>query len=190
MSFDAKNFLRTVALTGEGSASPGDAAASGAGASAPGVNTIAELVADLLSATDLVGVGEREGRRHDQRVDEGHPHLGGGRHARPVGVGEVEPRHEHPGVRQAHPAHDVVEAVVVVHLAVRVHDGVDVTGDRFGDVRSSIVPAVLAAYPRCSFKQAFSALFADQASRKPTCPAAGMAAAGMLEEIARAPFDS
>jgi type IV pilus assembly protein PilB len=54
MSFDAKNFLRTVALTGDGAASPGDAAATAAGASAPGVNTIAELVADLLSATDLL----------------------------------------------------------------------------------------------------------------------------------------
>ncbi len=68
--------------------------------------------------------------------------------------------------------------------------GVDVTGDRFGDVRLSIVSAVLAAYPRFSFKQEFSALFADQASRKPTCPAAAMAAAGMLKEIAQAPFDS
>jgi hypothetical protein len=68
--------------------------------------------------------------------------------------------------------------------------GVDVTGDRFADVRSEMVPGVLAAYPRLSFKQEFSALFADQASRKPTCPAAVMAAAGMLAEIAQAPFDS
>jgi hypothetical protein len=30
----------------------------------------------------------------------------------------------------------------------------------------------------------------DQASRKPTCPAAEMVATGMLEEIAQAPFDS
>jgi hypothetical protein len=30
----------------------------------------------------------------------------------------------------------------------------------------------------------------DQASRKPTCPAAEMIATGILEEIARARFDS
>jgi hypothetical protein len=68
--------------------------------------------------------------------------------------------------------------------------GVDVTGDRVGDVRSGVVSGVLAAYPRLSFKREFTALFVDQASRKPTCPAARMAATGMLEEIALAPFDS
>ena len=68
--------------------------------------------------------------------------------------------------------------------------GVDVTGDRFADVRSEIVPGVLAAYPRLDFKREFAARFADQASRKPTSKAAEMAARGMLEEIAQAPFDS
>ena len=68
--------------------------------------------------------------------------------------------------------------------------GVDVTGDRFTDIRPAIVPGVLAAYPRLDFKRAFAALFADQASRKPTCPAAEMAATGMLEAIAQAPFES
>jgi hypothetical protein len=68
--------------------------------------------------------------------------------------------------------------------------GIDVTGDRFADVRGSIVPRLLAAYPRLDFKREFTALFVDQASRKPTCPAARMAATGMLEEIAQAPFDS
>jgi hypothetical protein len=68
--------------------------------------------------------------------------------------------------------------------------GIDVTGDRFADVRPAIVPGLLAAYPRLDFKREFTALFVDQASRKPTCPAAQMAATGMLEEIARAPFDS
>ena len=68
--------------------------------------------------------------------------------------------------------------------------GIDVTGDRFMDVRPAIIPGLLGAYPRLDFKRAFSALFADQASRKPTCPAAAMVATGMLEEIAQAPFDS
>ena len=68
--------------------------------------------------------------------------------------------------------------------------GVDVTGDRFNNVRADIVPAVLAAYPRLDFKRKFTAAFVDQASRKPTCRAAEMVAAGMLEGIAQAPFDS
>ncbi len=68
--------------------------------------------------------------------------------------------------------------------------GVDVTGDRFTDLRPAIIPGLLGAYPRIEFKREFSALFADQASRKPTCPAAAMVATGMLDEIAQAPFDS
>jgi hypothetical protein len=68
--------------------------------------------------------------------------------------------------------------------------GVDVTGERLTDVRSAIIPAVLAAYPRLDFKREFSARFADQVLRKPTSLAAEMAARGILEEIAQAPFDS
>jgi hypothetical protein len=68
--------------------------------------------------------------------------------------------------------------------------GTDVTGHRFADVRAAIVPGLLAAYPRLDFKREFSSLFVDQASRKPSCPAAAMVARGMLEEIAQAPFDS
>ena len=68
--------------------------------------------------------------------------------------------------------------------------GVDVTGERFTDVRSAIISAVLAAYPRLDFKREFSARFVDQVSRKPTSQAAKMAARGILEEIVRAPFDS
>ena len=68
--------------------------------------------------------------------------------------------------------------------------GVDVTGERFTDVPSAIIAAVLAAYPRLDFKREFSARFVDQVSRKPTSLAAEMAARGILEEIAKAPFDS
>jgi hypothetical protein len=68
--------------------------------------------------------------------------------------------------------------------------GTDVTGHRFADIRPAIIPALLAAYPRVDFKREFTALVVDQASRKPTCPAAMMVAAGMIEEIAQAPFDS
>ena len=68
--------------------------------------------------------------------------------------------------------------------------GADVTGHRFADVRPAIIPGLLAAYPRVDFKREFTALFVDQASRKPTCPAAAMVATGMLQEIAQAPFES
>ena len=68
--------------------------------------------------------------------------------------------------------------------------GTDVTGHRFADVRPAIIPPLLAAYPRLDFKREFTTLLIDQASRKPSCPAAAMIAAGMLEEVAQAPFDS
>jgi len=67
--------------------------------------------------------------------------------------------------------------------------GVDVTGERFADIRTAIVPAVLAAYPRLGFKREFAARLVDQASRKPTSVAAKMVAAGMLDWISQAPFD-
>jgi HD domain len=68
--------------------------------------------------------------------------------------------------------------------------GVDVTGYRIGDVRSAAIPKVLDAYPRLDFKQGFSALFADQAARKPSCRVAEMVATGKLDAIAAAPFES
>jgi hypothetical protein len=68
--------------------------------------------------------------------------------------------------------------------------GTDVTGDRFTDVQPSIIPGLLAAYPRLDFKRDFAALFVDQASRKPTCSVAEMVNIGYLEAIAQAPFDS
>jgi hypothetical protein len=68
--------------------------------------------------------------------------------------------------------------------------GTDVTGHRFADIRQAIIPELLAAHPRIDFKRQFTARLIDQASRKPTCPAAEMIATGILEEIARAPFDS
>lgn len=68
--------------------------------------------------------------------------------------------------------------------------GVDVTGDRFADVRPSLIPDVLAAYPRLTFKRDFAAAFADQAARKPTCRVADMVRTGTLREIEDAPFES
>ena len=68
--------------------------------------------------------------------------------------------------------------------------GVDVTGERFDDVRAALVPELIAAYPRLDFKRDFATHFADQARRKPTSRAAAMVAAGMLDAIALAPFES
>jgi hypothetical protein len=68
--------------------------------------------------------------------------------------------------------------------------GTDVTGYRFADVRPGVIPDVLAAYPRLTFKRDFAALFADQAARKPDCRVAEMVATGKLEAIANAPYES
>ena len=67
---------------------------------------------------------------------------------------------------------------------------IDVTGDRIADVRSAIIPRLLAEYPRLDFKRDFTARLVDQAPRKPNGVAAEMVAAGMLDEIAQAPFES
>jgi HD domain len=68
--------------------------------------------------------------------------------------------------------------------------GVDVSGSRIEDVRPNAIPEVVAAYPRLEFKRDFAAVFVDQATRKPTCRVAEMIAAGSLDLIANAPFDS
>lgn len=68
--------------------------------------------------------------------------------------------------------------------------GVDVSGYRIADVRSSVAQAVLTAYPRLGFKAGFSGLFLDQATRKPDCQVARRVASGAIEMIRRAPFNS
>ncbi len=68
--------------------------------------------------------------------------------------------------------------------------GVDVTGYRIGDVRPSVIPTLLRAYPRLDFKRGFAALFVDQAARKPSCRVAEMVTTGKLAAIANAPFES
>ena len=68
--------------------------------------------------------------------------------------------------------------------------GVDVTGERYADIEPAIIPVVLAAYPRIDFKREFTARFVDQVARRPGCPAVQLAAAGIVDAIAQAPFDS
>ena len=77
------------------------------------------------------------------------------------------------------------EVVLINHAA-----GTDVTGYRYEDVRAEAIGPILAAYPRLEFKRDFAAAFRDQVARKPTCIAVEMARAGILEEIAQAPFES
>ena len=68
----------------------------------------ASFSASLLARPWIFSVpGNENAARDDDRVDERHPDLGRRGHAGPVGVGEVEPRQEHPRVGQAHPV-DVV----------------------------------------------------------------------------------
>jgi hypothetical protein len=86
----------------------------------------------------------------------------------------------------AEPPPDAAPEVVLIWDAT----GVDVTGERFADVRTVVAGAVLAAYSRIEFKREFSSRFADQVSRKPDCPAAALAAGGILAEIAEAPFET
>jgi hypothetical protein len=68
--------------------------------------------------------------------------------------------------------------------------GTDVTGWRIGDVRPDSIRAIVAVYPRLEFKRNFTALFVDQATRKPACRVAEMVTADKLGAIARAPFES
>jgi hypothetical protein len=68
--------------------------------------------------------------------------------------------------------------------------GLDVGGDRHGDVSPQTVEAVLTAYPRLDFKEGFTALIADEADRKTGCWADRAFAAGISDRIAAAPFES
>jgi hypothetical protein len=68
--------------------------------------------------------------------------------------------------------------------------GLDVGGDRHGEVRPATVSTVLAAYPRLDFKEGFTHLIADQAERKPGCWAATAMGSGLAQRIAAAPFES
>ena len=68
--------------------------------------------------------------------------------------------------------------------------GLDVVGNRFGELSAETVAAVLASCPRLDFKQGFTDLVADQAERKPGCWAAAAMQRGLAERIAAAPFAS
>jgi hypothetical protein len=93
-------------------------------------------------------------------------------------------------VVELHMAATLPPAATAEDVLLEASTGTDVTGYRIEDVRPASVPAVLAAYPRLTFKRDFAAAFVDQASRKPACRVAEMVRTGKLEAIANAPYDS
>ena len=145
----------------------------------PEILYVAAMLHDvgLVPAFDLGGCYEVDGAIAAERLvrEAGQPEA----HAR--AIYDVIALHNDEDLRPG----TASEAVLLWEAA-----GTDVTGHRFADVRPAIIPPLLAAYPRLDFKREFTALLIDQASRKPSCPAAEMIAAGMLEEVAQAPFDS
>jgi hypothetical protein len=68
--------------------------------------------------------------------------------------------------------------------------GLDVGGHRHGELSPAAVAAVLAAYPRLDFKEGFTGLIADQATRKPGCWAARAMDSGLADRVAAAPFET
>jgi HD domain len=66
----------------------------------------------------------------------------------------------------------------------------DVSGRRALEIDARLRKAILAVYPRLGFKRHFSALFLDQATRKPSCVVHRYVhERGLLELIANAPYD-
>jgi HD domain len=68
--------------------------------------------------------------------------------------------------------------------------GLDVGGHRHGELTAAEVQAVLRAYPRLDFKEGFSGLIEDQATRKQGCWANRAVQEGLRARIDAAPFDS
>ncbi|HET9085066.1 MAG TPA: HD domain-containing protein [Candidatus Limnocylindrales bacterium] len=131
----------------------------------------------LIPAYDLGGCYEVDGAIAARRLAE----EAGEPHDRAQAIYDAIALHNDPEL----PPEAASEVVLIWEAA-----GVDVTGERIGDVRPAIVTGVLAAYPRIDFKREFTWRFVDQVSRKPRCPAAALAASGILDEIVQAPFES
>ncbi|MFE2284638.1 HD domain-containing protein [Streptomyces sp. NPDC059443] len=80
------------------------------------------------------------------------------------------------------------EEDVESHL-LQVGTSADVSGLGLADFDRAFTGRLLAQYPRLGFGEAFFALVADQAERKPECAAAAYVASGAKERIAANPLD-
>jgi predicted HD phosphohydrolase len=103
---------------------------------------------------------------------------------------EVERRERLAEAIRLHVATDIAledgpEAYLLWHST-----GLDVAGDRHGELTAAEVQAVLDAYPRLDFKEGFAGLIEDQAARKQGCWADRAVHAGLRARIDAAPFDS
>ncbi len=74
--------------------------------------------------------------------------------------------------------------IVLVHYGA----GVDVIGFRAEDISSETRDAIVNAYPRLDFKQAFIPLLKNQVENKPQCHIAGHYNLGFAGKIKAAPF--
>ena len=106
-----------------------------------------------LPTRDLVTAPNGERRAGHDGVDERDAHFDGSRHARPVGVRQVESRQEQARIGQAHPVDFIVQRIVVVDSAVIIDDLVHIAGqvraDQGGEL-VGVVQRVTTAEPRSS----------------------------------------
>ncbi|MET9464831.1 HD domain-containing protein [Streptomyces sp. NPDC006544] len=88
-----------------------------------------------------------------------------------------------------HMRDDVTAAEDVESHLLQVGTSADVSGLGLADFDPAFTAGLLAEYPRLGFGDAFFALVADQAVRKPQCAAAAYVASGAKERIAANPLD-
>nr|WSX50660.1 HD domain-containing protein [Streptomyces sp. NBC_00974] len=88
-----------------------------------------------------------------------------------------------------HMRDDVTAAEDVESHLLQVGTSADVSGLGLADFDPAFTAGLLAEYPRLGFGDAFFALVADQAVRKPQCAAAAYVAGGAKERIAANPLD-
>ncbi|MEU6867953.1 HD domain-containing protein [Streptomyces sp. NPDC046876] len=88
-----------------------------------------------------------------------------------------------------HMRDDVTAAEDVESHLLQVGTSADVSGLRVGEFDQGFVRALLAEHPRLGFGKAFTALFEEQAARKPGCAAAGWVASGGAGRAGSNPLD-
>jgi HD domain len=104
-------------------------------------------------------------------------------------LGWPEPRVEAAAKAIVLHMHQTTEADSAEARLLALGTAADVTGLRVLDVDSEARRAVLELFPRSGFKREFSALFEEQARRKPTCVVARYVSGGIINRIMAAPFE-